>query len=279
MLLSSARGVRPRHESPESRPQTASKVHRGPSWIPAGVRPHSPARQQMHVPMAGTRRNRAIEHTHLFKDNPALPPDDLSNFFWLYGAFDFKMQTSMELAHVNVFKIIDKLVEKMNKHAPQAVGGFEGIGSAPTGAGLSPRGGDSSAAPVPLKAHLIFDIISTKKHLGPIPEKGLPYQLGMDIYNYVEKAHSTQIVTSFVGLTDNTARRVGRDVYYTQSDTLSKNRMPFSIIDRVHMFVVFPPVAATSPAAPPAGGHDPTDQLRGQKTVVRTRKGSPRRGH
>ena len=90
--------------------------------------------------------------------------------------------------------------------------------------------------PPPLKAHLIFDIISTKKHLAA----GLPYKLGTEIYEYVDKEHDVQIITTFVGLTDNTARRPGRDVYYTQSDELTKNRQPFSALDNVHMFVVFP---------------------------------------
>jgi hypothetical protein len=221
--------------------------------------------------MTGTRRNRAIEHTHLFLDVPELPPDDPSNFFWLYGAFDFKMQCPMEQAQATVFRTIDKLVERMNRlglsrigGAPSTttVGGGGGAGGTATGGYTSKASGPTasgtptvpglnygvgtdsnkaSPAVPPFKAHLIFDIISTKKHLGPVPTEGLPYQLGLMVYDYVERTHNIQIVTTFVGLTDNTARRVGRDVYYTQSDALSKNRMPFTAIDKVHMFVVFPP--------------------------------------
>ena len=248
-MLMSARGQQKgapeRQLSPQRRPQTAGEGKSWApdgAWIPAGVRPHSPPRQQLTGGLLSrTRRNRAIEHTHLFLDNPELPPDDPSNFFWLYGAFDFKMQCPYEQAQSTAFKTIDRLVDRMNKHAPgasqqQQTASIPGMPNPPPECKSKAK----QAAPPPLKAHLIFDIISTKKHLGPVPTKGLPYQLGTDIYEHVERTHNTQIVTTFVGLTDNTARRVGRDVYYTQSDELSKNRMPFSMIDKQHLFVVFP---------------------------------------
>jgi len=89
--------------------------------------------------------------------------------------------------------------------------------------------------------HMICDLISTKKHFGVVPEEGLPYRLGLEIYRYVDAKHGQSVATCFVGMTDNTSRRVGRDIYFTKSDAISRCRLPFSLIDREHLHIVFPP--------------------------------------
>ena len=173
------------------------------------------------------------------------------------------MQCPHDQAKQSVAKIIDKLVERMNRmHAElqlvaaqqqqqneqsitnrflsSAAMGVKRQGTTlldgSTGGMASPS---FSLGQLP-KGHLIIDLIATKKHVGAVPEEGLPFRLGHDIYAYIDDKYTNEIATTFVGLTDNTARRVGRDMFYTKSDDLSKTRIPFSAIDREHLFVIFP---------------------------------------
>lgn len=239
---------------PTSRPGTAG----GSPWVPPGVRPHTIANPHT-TPMTGTRRNRAVERTHIFLDARELSPRDPGNYFWLYGAYEYRLQTPHEEAKSTCFKLIDRLVERARlwyeESAPLGPSAGE-LGSSFVSGGNTAenrarstsisavsdttRGGRSGAASAP-KAHLIWDLISTKKHIGPVPEEGLPHRLGHDIYRYVDTVYGSVIATSFVGLTDNTARRVGRDVYYTKSDDLSRTHYGFHTVDREHLFIIFPP--------------------------------------
>jgi hypothetical protein len=143
--------------------------------------------------------------------------------------------------------MIDKLVEKVRAAAASAPRNSPVTDATATLSSVKGRqrceAGDSSPLSQEPKAHLIFDIISTKKHIGPVPENGAPFRLGRAIYTYTDTRYGSLIATTFVGLTDNTARRVGRDVYYTQSEDLSKTHYPFSSVDREHLFIIFPPKA------------------------------------
>ncbi|CUG86982.1 Hypothetical protein, putative [Bodo saltans] len=288
---------------PSSRPGTAGN---GGPWVPPGVRPHTLPNPHT-TPMTGTRRNRAVERTHVFLDSKELSPRDPGNYFWLYGAYEYRLQTPHEEAKAMCFRHIDRLVEKARQWyddspplAPTAGGGAGGgashsyanessvgafndsgmsaaaqqhrlratsIGSiSDTNSGGKAGGNNASTTP---KAHLIWDLISTKKHIGPIPEEGLPQRLGHDIYRYVDTVYGSIIATTFVGLTDNTARRVGRDVYYTKTDDLSRTHYGFHTVDREHLFIVFPPAprpedgehanhsgAEAAPRASGGGGND-----------------------
>jgi hypothetical protein len=89
--------------------------------------------------------------------------------------------------------------------------------------------------------HLVFDIIATRKHITPSHTTGPPYRLGLEIYEYVARTYGALVSTTFVGLTDNPARRVGRDVYYGRTTALSPTHLPFSVVDSAHLFVVYPP--------------------------------------
>lgn len=247
---------------PGSRPGTAGSA----PWVPPGVRPHTTP--SMHAtPITGTRRNRAVERVHVFLENKEVSARDPSNYFWLYAAYEYRLQTPHEEAKATCFKTIDRLIEKirlMYAEAPPPVSEVSGV--TPTMASNAKRAagknepqlssisnstaaviGDSvglSSSPHAgePRAHLIFDLISTKKHIGAVPNDGLPFRLGHDIYRYVDQTYNAIVATTFVGLTDNTARRVGRDVYYNKSDDLSKTRFGFHTVDREHLFIVFPPV-------------------------------------
>lgn len=253
----------------QSRPGTAG----GSPWVPPGVRPHTTPNPHT-TPLTGTRRNRAVERTHIFLDSKEMSPRDPSNYFWLYAAYDYRMQTPHEEARSICFRTIDRLIDKIRHlyhEAPSNVlTNSNATANSPPHAtadaaagGLSvppPRGGRSasitssshassavgSVGSGEPKAHLIIDIISTKKHVGVVPEEGLPYRLGHDIYRYVDVTHGSIIATTFVGLTDNTARRVGRDVYYTKSDDLSRTHYGFHTVDREHLHIVFPPTELES---------------------------------
>jgi hypothetical protein len=230
----------------QARPGTASKQQHGSPWVPPGRRPHSPAKRPQ-TAATGTRRNRAVEHSHMFLEHRDHAPADSNNFYWVYGAYEYKMQFTIDQARATTFRLIDKLMEKVAKQDPPPPVPDTGKDRVPgLGGGEVLNGRSGVAAPAAarqqyVKAHIIFDIISTKKHITANYAEGLPYQLGRDLYAYIDKNYNNRVVTTFVGLTDNTARRVGRDVYYCKTDDLSKNRIGFHMVDNEHMFIVFPP--------------------------------------
>lgn len=86
------------------------------------------------------------------------------------------------------------------------------------------------------RGNLVFDVIATRKQI----EKQSPKRLGEEIYRYVESRHDKRVATTFVGLTDNTARRVGRDVY-CRSEELSPKKYDWDTIDSRRMFIIDPP--------------------------------------
>ena len=128
---------------------------------------------------------------------------DIPPQFWLYMSFEYKMCIKEEQALHLCCKKIDLLCEKLQK--------------------LESRG------------HLVVDVVATRKQI----ERGGPLYLGREIYAYVEDKYFDTISTTFVGLTDNYARRVGRDVY-CRSEALSPKKYDFSCIDNERMFIVYP---------------------------------------
>lgn len=139
------------------------------------------------------------------QNNPKVTPDDPTYFYWLYGYLEFKMTESEEAGMKKATKQIDRLVEKLQK--------------------------------LDAKGSLLFDIVSTRKYIATYT----PHKLGRAIYKYVEEKYFGEITTTFVGLTDNTARRVARDVFCKNKE-LSRQKYGFDIVDNVHMFVIYPPV-------------------------------------
>jgi hypothetical protein len=137
--------------------------------------------------------------------NKQTEPDDPSYFFWLYGFIQFKMQEPEEVVMRKAMRQVDRLVEKLHK--------------------------------LDAKGCLLFDIIATRKHIASY----VPHKLGRAIYKYVEDNYFSEITTTFVGLTDNTARRVARDIFCKNKE-LSRHKCGFDIVDNVHMFVIYPPI-------------------------------------
>eukprot|EP01012_Entosiphon_sulcatum_P041591 TRINITY_DN5545_c0_g1_i1.p1 TRINITY_DN5545_c0_g1~~TRINITY_DN5545_c0_g1_i1.p1 ORF type:complete len:292 (+),score=45.33 TRINITY_DN5545_c0_g1_i1:221-1096(+) len=138
-------------------------------------------------------------------NDPESTPEDPTHFYWLYGWLEFKMnEGGEEVAYRRAVRQVDRLVEKLHK--------------------------------LDAKGCLLFDIIATRKHIATM----VPHKLGCAIYRYVEERYFTEITTAFVGLTDNTARRVARDVFCKNRE-LSRIKYAFDIVDNVHMFVIYPP--------------------------------------
>jgi hypothetical protein len=241
-------------------------------------------------------RGRVVEHTHIFADDPKLAPTHPMNFFWLYASYDFKLQTPYDQAKHAVCKLVDRMVDRLLKQdngaaldengrpvSPRTAATMQhappiGMNSDGSFRGQAEGGGGAPAQQQPerprVKGHFIFDLIATKKHIGPEWEVGAPYRLGQDIYRYIDERYGPWIVTTFVGLSDNTARRVGRDVYYSRpDDNLSRTHAPFTAINNENMFVIFPPrsdAAAATPSATPAkAAHPPS--------ASKARRASPQR--
>eukprot|EP00760_Papus_ankaliazontas_P035891 PhM_4_TR806/c0_g1_i1/m.55097 len=259
--------LRPRSASPTS--STSRQA-----WIPNGPLVRSPSAQRRPMTSSSSRRRKAVLRSHVFLENALLSPHDPQNSWWLYGAVELRMHvmTTTE-AQQYLHNLIDSLVDKMKAkhaqrtHAEEAMGGLDitsilsgtmtsNVDSAyhPPGFGggyhpmsmepnrtdgaLTPGGADATASSGPsCKGHLIIDLVATKKLI----MTGVTEQLGRDVYKYAEERHPTSIATSFVGITDNTARRVGRDIY-CQHEELSdpRQKADFSAIDNVHLFVVYP---------------------------------------
>ena len=248
-----------------------------PPWVPPGVLPLSPPKPYA-TPLTGTKRNKAVDGMHVFLANPRLPAADPSNCCWMYAAFDFKAQIPYAQAVRTVTRLVDRVVERMMQFnpaappmafdlspefqaLPQAARDNYFLHNSPTNGPMSTKAGQRLSGglndhqlPAPsamnnpranrgapfVKGHLIFDVISTRKHIGPTPTQGPPYRLGQEIYRYVESTYGQYVVTTFVGMTDNPARRVGRDMYYSTSEDLSRSQIDFTFVDNRHMFVVFP---------------------------------------
>eukprot|EP00995_Heteronema_vittatum_P007585 NODE_2735_length_748_cov_324.547926_g1920_i0.p1 GENE.NODE_2735_length_748_cov_324.547926_g1920_i0~~NODE_2735_length_748_cov_324.547926_g1920_i0.p1 ORF type:complete len:186 (+),score=95.52 NODE_2735_length_748_cov_324.547926_g1920_i0:32-559(+) len=140
------------------------------------------------------------------QNNPKATPDDPTYFYWLYGFLEFKMTETEDMVLKKAIRQIDRLVERLQK--------TDGKGS------------------------LLFDIIATRKHIASY----VPHKLGRAIYKYVEEKYYADVTTTFVGLTDNTARRVARDVFCKNCKELSRQKYGFDIVDNVHMFVIYPPI-------------------------------------
>mmetsp|Transcript_22092 Transcript_22092/g.68581 ORF Transcript_22092/g.68581 Transcript_22092/m.68581 type:complete len:233 (-) Transcript_22092:18-716(-) len=218
-------------------------------------------------------------------------------FFWLYASYDFKLQTPYDQAKHAVCKLVDRMVDRLTKQDTGAALDENGRPVSPRTAatmqhpppiGMNSDGSIRSTAdatagpPQPerprVKGHFIFDLIATKKHIGAQWEQGAPHRLGQDIYRYIDERYGPWIVTTFVGLSDNTARRVGRDVYYSRpDDNLSRTHVPFTNIDNEHMFVIFPPRASEADAGPAAATPAKAPQQAAGMASAKARRASPQR--
>eukprot|EP00759_Apiculatamorpha_spiralis_P020310 PhF_6_TR25728/c0_g1_i1/m.36264 len=84
-------------------------------------------------------------------------------------------------------------------------------------------------------AHLVFDIVATKTNI----RNGAPTLLGQALYEYVSDMYNEVVATCFVGLTDTTSCRVGRDIY-CPCEEFSRKKMSFADVDGQHMLIVYP---------------------------------------
>jgi len=138
-----------------------------------------------------------------YKKGSAEARDAGSKAVWVYGCVEVKKTDSFEFSFNACRKIIDRLVTAAQK--------------------------DQSSA------HLVFDIVATKTNIA----NGAPRLLGQALYDYVNDMYAEIVATCFVGLTDTTSRRVGRDMY-CPCEEFSRKKLPFTDIDNNHMFIVEP---------------------------------------
>jgi hypothetical protein len=87
---------------------------------------------------------------------------------------------------------------------------------------------------------LLVDIIATKRRL----YSGEPHAAAMRLYSFVEKRYPVHCVFMAVGITDNRAKRVMRDVFNTDpvagSTRSTTKKLPFTSLDGEHMMLVHP---------------------------------------
>eukprot|EP00756_Hemistasia_phaeocysticola_P053137 Hpha_TRINITY_DN28542_c0_g1::TRINITY_DN28542_c0_g1_i1::g.18552::m.18552 len=196
--------------SPSASPPREVSPREGSPVPRAGSRPRTGG--------GGRRNRRAVTYDKIVRAPPRTPAQAAMSYggdgehsagYLLYAAFEFKAHIKDDEALELCTAKVDKLVAQLRRCHP----------------------------PNEARGHLIFDIIATRKHI-----RGLsPLNLGRQIYKVVDRAHFDFISTAFVGLTDNPACRVGRDIY-ARSEELSprKDWRDFDNIDNVRMMIVYP---------------------------------------
>lgn len=125
------------------------------------------------------------------------------NAVWVYGCVEVKKTDSFEYSFQAIRRVLDKMLIAARRE---------------------------NAA-----AHVVFDIVATKTNIA----NGTPALLGEALYDYVADIYGDDVATCFVGLTDTTSKRVGRDIY-CPCEEFSRRKYPFTDVDNVHMFIVEP---------------------------------------
>eukprot|EP00760_Papus_ankaliazontas_P017345 PhM_4_TR17197/c0_g1_i1/m.105842 len=128
----------------------------------------------------------------------------VNNAVWVYGCVEVKKTDSFEHSFQACRRVIDRILA-------------------------------AAARRENATAHVVFDIVATKTNIA----NGTPVLLGETVYDYVSDQYAECVATCFVGLTDTTSKRVGRDIY-CPCEEFSRRKFPFTDVDNVHMFIVEP---------------------------------------
>jgi len=84
---------------------------------------------------------------------------------------------------------------------------------------------------------VIFDVVTTRRNLNH------GEAIGKAIYRFIDEYYDKDVAFSFVGLTDNTARRVARDIF-CRNEELSRKKLSWGEIDDRHLRIVYPDESA-----------------------------------
>ncbi|KAG8347280.1 hypothetical protein TRVL_01884 [Trypanosoma vivax] len=90
------------------------------------------------------------------------------------------------------------------------------------------------------RCRLVLDIVASRKSLGEDPLSSRPYRLGQRVHQYTKKRYATEVMATFVGISDNNNTLVGRDILYpyritgggaasTEMKTMKSGRRPSSM--------------------------------------------------
>eukprot|EP00760_Papus_ankaliazontas_P011505 PhM_4_TR14813/c0_g1_i1/m.33731 len=92
---------------------------------------------------------------------------------------------------------------------------------------------------------ILFDLIATRRCI----LTGAPHNIGLALYEYLDKAYPIAVKFAFVGITDNISKRVARDVFCNARSGLfgphgmlsfRDHKVPFDHVDGDHMYIVSP---------------------------------------
>eukprot|EP01062_Namystynia_karyoxenos_P017707 TRINITY_DN16555_c1_g1_i1.p2 TRINITY_DN16555_c1_g1~~TRINITY_DN16555_c1_g1_i1.p2 ORF type:complete len:324 (+),score=65.92 TRINITY_DN16555_c1_g1_i1:84-974(+) len=86
---------------------------------------------------------------------------------------------------------------------------------------------------VDVRVAVVFDVVATRRNLH------YGERVGKAIYRYLDDHYDKDVPFAFVGLTDNTARRVGRDIF-CRNEELSRKKLSWNDIDDRHLRIVYP---------------------------------------
>jgi hypothetical protein len=148
-------------------------------------------------------------------------PTERENIEWIYAWTSMEREETAETAFAAVSKSINKQLTAK--------------GALPADDVLTNRKDVRSMIRSSKRFGVLVDIIATKRRL----LSGEPHEASMQLYAYVEKRFPIQCVFMAVGITDNRAKRVARDV--VNSDYVpGTKKLPWSSLDGEHMMLVHP---------------------------------------
>eukprot|EP00756_Hemistasia_phaeocysticola_P061390 Hpha_TRINITY_DN4870_c0_g1::TRINITY_DN4870_c0_g1_i1::g.20247::m.20247 len=152
----------------------------------------------------------AKEHDHPWKAEASrlVCPQRSPRFWWVYGCVEYKASEGEELC----FKQAQQTLRRWLNHA---------------------RRHDARAA-------VIFDVVTTRRNLVH------GEAIGKAIYRFIDDYYDKDVAFVFVGLTDNTARRVARDIF-CRNEELSRKKLSWGDIDDRHLRIVYPDESARPP--------------------------------
>eukprot|EP01065_Artemidia_motanka_P018312 TRINITY_DN21631_c0_g1_i1.p1 TRINITY_DN21631_c0_g1~~TRINITY_DN21631_c0_g1_i1.p1 ORF type:complete len:295 (+),score=95.22 TRINITY_DN21631_c0_g1_i1:55-885(+) len=154
-------------------------------------------------------------------------PQRSPRFWWCYGHAEYKASEGEE----QCFKQAQQILRRWLNHA---------------------RRHDVRAA-------VIFDVVTTRRNLSH------GEQIGKAIYRFIDEHYDKDVAFAFVGLTDNTARRVARDIF-CRNEELFRKKLPWSDIDDRHLRVVYPDEAPRPPLKAAGRGAAAAQQKRRSPT-------------
>eukprot|EP00759_Apiculatamorpha_spiralis_P008045 PhF_6_TR15050/c0_g1_i1/m.23624 len=176
------------------------------------------------------------QHTHTVVPYPMdwrqrpIDGSAMNNVTWVYTAVDLTKQ-DVEVSFATAQAAVEKLLASNGCHAVSSNTTREDV-----------RALIRSSA----RFGVLVDIIATRRCI----LSGSPHEIGLKLYEHMDNAYPISVKFCLVGITDNTAKRVARDMFCNvkkgvfgvnrQKLTFSSHKAPLDTVDGDHTYIVGP---------------------------------------